>query len=340
MNLERFRRDRELHWKALEDALERARGRPDRLGAEGVLQLGRLYRSAAADLALARRAFGDDPLVRRLERLVARGRSAVYAETATERETIGGFLASGYWRRVRERPRPLATAALLLFVPMALAVVWGMGDPGAAIGALPEDFRGERASAGELGLAAGERAEFASAIFTNNLQVSFLAFAGGLLAGLGTAAVLVFNGMVVGAIAGIAIDGGQGPLFAELVLPHGLLELTCIVVTAAAGLRVGWALVEPGTRSRRAALTAEARRSVEIVLGTAPWLVLAGLVEGFVTGSGLGVGGALATGALLAGSWWILLIWRGRPEPAVEAVAEPPDQSFRAVPAPLPSGTP
>lgn len=320
MNLERFLRDREPDWGELEAALARAKGRSHRLGPEGVLRLGRLYRGAAADLALARRAFPGDPVVRRLERLVGAARTVVYAEAAGERETMGAFLATGYWRRVRERPRPLAIAALLLFVPMALALAWGLDDPGAAIGVVPGEFQGERSASGDVGLGAGERAAFSSAIFTNNLQVVFLAFAGGLLAGLGTAAVLLYNGLGIGALLGIAIESGEGPVLAELVVPHGVLELTLIVVTAAAGLRVGWALVDPGPRPRLAAFGAEARRSIEIIVGTVPWVVLAGLVEGFVTGSGLGLEGAVAVGFLLGLLWWFLLAWRGRP---AHARAEP-----------------
>jgi uncharacterized membrane protein SpoIIM required for sporulation len=286
-----------------------------------VLRLGRLYRGAAADLALARRAFPGDPVVRRLELLVRKARTTVYADVRVEHETLGDFLATGYWRRVRERPVPLVVAALLLFVPMALAAAWGIDDPGAAVGVLPDEFRGGGASSGDLDLGLGDQAAFASTIFTNNLQVSFLAFAGGLLAGLGTAVVLLFNGLQVGAVIGLAIDGGRGPLVAELLTPHGVLELTCIVVTAAAGLRVGWALVAPGYQTRGRAVGAEARRSIEIVLGTAPWLVLAGVVEGFVTGSGLGLGGAVAIGVALGGTWWALLAWRG---------------GLRAAPAPSP----
>jgi len=313
VKLERFLHDRESGWQALEEALESARGRPDRLGPEGVLRLGRLYRASAADLAIARRAFPRDPVVRRLEQLVGRARLTVYAEAPGERDTVGEFLTTGYWRRVRERPLPLAIAALLLFLPMALAVTWGIDDPGAAIGVVPEAFRGEGASSGDLGVGTGDQAAIASQIFTNNLQVSFLAFAGGLLAGLGTVVVLLFNGLTIGAVMGLSIEAGKGALLAELVVPHGVLELTCIVVTAAAGLRVGWALVAPGPRSRGAALASEARRSVEIVLGTAPWLVLAGLVEGFVTGSGLGLAGAVAVGVGLGALWWGLLAWRGTP---------------------------
>ena len=98
----------------------------------------------------------------------------------------------------------------------------------------------------------------------------------------------------------------------ELVVPHGVLELSCIAVAAAAGLRIGWALVEPGTLTRGQSLRREARPAMEMVLGTMPWLVLAGLVEGFVTGSTGGLGGAIVVGGGLGAVFWGLAAWRGR----------------------------
>ena len=85
-------------------------------------------------------------------------------------------------------------------------------------------------------------------------------------------------------------------MFFELVVAHGVLELSCITVAGAAGLRLGWSIVDPGLRTRMTSLGAEARRSVAIVLGTMPWLVVAGLIEGFVTGSGISLGAVLAVG--------------------------------------------
>ena len=108
----------------------------------------------------------------------------------------------------------------------------------------------------DLGLATDEEAAFSAAIMTNNIRVTLLAFAAGILAGLGTAAVLILNGVLLGAIGGLAVGAGNGRPFFELVAAHGVLELSCIVVAGAAGLRFGWALVEPGTGTRGDALAA------------------------------------------------------------------------------------
>ena len=108
--------------------------------------------------------------------------------------------------------------------------------------------------------------------------------------------------------------------FLSLVAPHGVLELSVIAVSGAAGFSVGWALIDPGRRSRRVALGLGARRGAEIVLGTMPWFVLAGVVEGFVTPTALPLAGAITVGLLVAAPYWALVFWRGRPEPAEGAV--------------------
>ena len=257
-----------------------------------------------------------------LEDLVGRAHAAVYGNVA-RRESALGFLSRGYWRRVRERPVLLLVAALLLLVPAGLGLGWSLEDPARAGGLAPGPTRSvaepRRPSGVDLGLSAGERAALSAYIFTNNIKVSLAAVAGGITAGLATAAALAFNGLNIGLVAGLAVSGGRtGPLV-QLVVPHGVLELSCIVVAGAAGLRIGWAVVDPGRRPRTDALTDAARAAAELVLGTALWLVVAGLVEGLVTPLGIGVVPALGLGVGLGALFWGLVWWRGRPPPVLTA---------------------
>jgi uncharacterized membrane protein SpoIIM required for sporulation len=332
VRLDRFVGEREPGWQELEQALREAHGRPERLGPDGVRRLGRLYRAAAADLAQARRSFPGDPVVRRLESLVVRARPVLYS-AEPRRAPLREFLVHGYWRRVRERPLFLGTAWALMIVPAVLAFLWALSDPGGASGLLPQAFRHAGDSGGHSLGGGGDQAAFSSGIFTNNIRVAFLAFAGGALAGIGTAVVDVYNGVLLGAVAGIAWGAGRGSRVVELVAPHGFLELSCIAVAAAAGLRIGWAVIDPGPRARGAALAVEARAGAEVVLGTVPWLVLAGIVEGFVTPRRIGVASALALGAGLAAVYWALVLRLGRASGADEPAAAGP---LTAAPAPSP----
>jgi uncharacterized membrane protein SpoIIM required for sporulation len=294
--------------------VRRAGKKPESLGAGGGRRLGELYRAAAGDLALARRAFPGDPRVERLAALVGSARHLVY-DAPPRRRSVRAFYSRTYWRRVAERPLFLLIAAVLTFAPAVLAGEWALRDPGAAVGLVPVAYRGvsEPATTGnDLGLTSEEKSAMSTEIFTNNIRVTLIVLAGGLTAGILTAFELLYNGVGLGVVAGLSWGAGNGTRFLELVVPHGVLELSCIVVAGAAGLSLGWSMIDPGRRTRREAIAAEARRTIEIVLGTAPWLVLAGLVEGFVTPSGFDAAVVWTVGLGLGVFYWSLVLWRGR----------------------------
>lgn len=320
MTVDAFSDGRRRAWDELDDLIRRADRRPERLGAGGVRRLGTLYRAAAADLAYARRRFPGDPVVERLEDVVGRARQLVYDVPGT-RGSVASFLATGYWRQVAARPGPLLLAALLLFGPGLLSGVWAVTSPDTAQGLVPAEFRTvtEARETTDLGLSRAQNAAFSTAIFTNNIQVSLIALAGGVTGGLLTAGVTVYNGILLGGVMGLGVGAGNARPLTELIVPHGVLELSCIVVAAAAGLRLGGALLEPGRRRRGDALVEEGRHTVEIVLGTAPWLILAGLIEGFYTPGGHGLLAALVVGIGVGVLYWSLLVWRGRPGRPAEA---------------------
>jgi uncharacterized membrane protein SpoIIM required for sporulation len=185
----------------------------------------------------------------------------------------------------------------------------------AAAGLAPAQFQGvtePKVEGEDLGIAADEQAALSAEIFTNNIRVTAMAFGAGVLLGLGSLFFLGYNGIVIGSIAGLAIEAGNGRPFFALVTAHGVLELSCIAVAGAAGLRMGWAVVAPGLLSRAESLRSEARAAIEVMLGTALWLVVAGLVEGFITPSGMTVTSASIVGFAFGGLYWGLVFWLGR----------------------------
>ena len=321
-NIERFVAERQGTWTTLSTLVERAGKRPDHLRPDDLRSLGRAYRAAAADLATARRRFPGDPLVARLEHLVGAARGLVHRDTGRS-TTLRSFVTHDYWRLVRERPALIGIGWLLTAVPAVLMFIWCLRDPARAATLLPKQFvGGGRTSYQDLGLSGGEQTAMATMIFTNNIRVSFLAFASGITAGIGTAYLLIFNGLLLGGVAGLATRSGNGDTVFSLVVAHGVLELSIIVVAAAAGMRIGWALVDPGLQPRSKALVAQARSAVLIVLGTVPWFVLAGLVEGYVTPAGFGPVVAGIVGVSLGSLYWGLVLWRGRPERGAATTAQ------------------
>jgi uncharacterized membrane protein SpoIIM required for sporulation len=312
MNLDSFEREREPVWDRLESELGRARGKPERLGVEGSLALGRDYRATVADLALARRRFAGDPVVERLERLVLAGRQAVYARRREGVTSAWRFFSREYWRLIAQTPWLLGASVAALIGSCVVAAVWAIHDPAGAVGLVPGRFQGAaHVHVRHVTLSTATEAGLASSIFTNNIEVTLLSFAGGLTLGVGTFALLAYNGVLIGVLAGLTINAGNFGIFLRYVLPHGMLELTCISVVGAAGLRLAWAVVGAGPLPRGVSLRRQARPAVAVALATAPWLVVAGLTEGFVTPHALPIGAALALGLALGGTFWTLLALRG-----------------------------
>jgi uncharacterized membrane protein SpoIIM required for sporulation len=162
-------------------------------------------------------------------------------------------------------------------------------------------------------LSPAQQAAFTSEVFTNNIQVTLVAFAGGITGGIATALALLYNGLQVGVIGGLMGQAGNGVGFVDLVTAHGVLELSCVLVGGAAGLSLGWSIVSPGLRTRRASLQREARGALLLTVGTAPWLVIAGIVEGNRANlAESGLGAVIGTGVGLGVVFWGLVLWRGR----------------------------
>ena len=142
-------------------------------------------------------------------------------------------------------------------------------------------------------------------ITANNIQVALMAFAGGMTFGVVTVYAMVYNGLAVGALAGVFAKAGESAYFWSLIVPHGSLELPAIVLAGASGLILARALISPGDVPRTTALTRAAPDAVKLVLGTVPLFILAGIIEGFLTPSEVAPGvkllfGILMTLALLA----------------------------------------
>jgi len=117
----------------------------------------------------------------------------------------------------------------------------------------------------------------------NNIQVSLLAFASGLTAGLLTLWVLFFNGLMIGTLTGLTAFHGIGFELWTFVIGHGMIELSVIFMAGGSGLMLGWAILRPGLLRRRDALAQAARKAVYLLLGAVPWLIVAGSIEGFIS---------------------------------------------------------
>lgn len=155
-------------------------------------------------------------------------------------------------------------------------------------------------------------ASFAGAVWTNNAWISAQAVALG-ITGFWVPMILFGNAQGLGVAAGVFAAVGKSDVFFSYILPHGLMELTAVFIACAAGLKIFWALVSPGIRTRGQAVAAEGRSLITVALGLVLVLFVSGLVEAFVTPSSLPVWAKISIGAaVLAAYWAYVLVWGRR----------------------------
>jgi uncharacterized membrane protein SpoIIM required for sporulation len=287
MNAERFYETRRAEWQALSELLDRSENSPQKLSPGEVRELSRLYRAATADLALAQRDFPQHRVTRYLNQLVARGHALVYRGEPLAWKRLRRFVTVGFPRTFRQTGPFILAAALLFIVPALLAGLITNWNPEAARWLLPPQVQELIPLIEEQELwteiAVEERPYASSFIMRNNIQVTFLAFSGGMLAGLLTAYIMILNGLLLGGLTGLTAHYDVGFELWTFVIGHGVVELSVIFIAGGAGLAVGWAILQPGLLRRRDALAIAARRAVRLIIGCAPLLVLAGAIEGFIS---------------------------------------------------------
>ncbi len=260
------------------------RDKPKELGPAQVDEFLSLYRRVSSQLSFVRSHYQDPTLTAELNHTIGMANAALYQRTASPVAGLRRFFAVSFPGAVWHMRRALGVAALLLLLPAIVMALWLSSSDRALDLAASEAQRAAYVDeAFEDYYSSAPAAEFATSVLINNIQVSFLAFALGVSFGIGTAAVLVFNGVNLGMAWAVFIVAGEQSKFFGLIAPHGLLEMSAIVVAGAAGLSMGWALIAPGDRTRGAAFTEEARRSIVVILGLMIAFVIAGIIEAYVT---------------------------------------------------------
>jgi uncharacterized membrane protein SpoIIM required for sporulation len=305
LNEERFVRDRIERWDELRALVDRAGQVGLRaLAGEDVRRLGALYRAATADLATARTLKLSSETQAHLNRLCAAAHDLVYARRSRgSMERARRFLAGGFARLVRQTGGYHLAAAGAFAAGMTAAFLVFRNDP-----ALADQMLGSHVRAGALRAAVNERyidipglvrPLFSWGIMANNVNATLIGFALGSLAGVGGLLFSMWQGMfAIGGALAVYADEGVAHLILTFAAAHGPIELTAIFIGIGAGMRTGIAPLLPGRRSRLAALVETARESAALLGGAACMLVIAGLIEGFISPSALPPAVKWSVGAL------------------------------------------
>src|SRR6202158_3747018 len=308
---------------ALEDSAEKAdltgrRSAPQAAG--GARTFPELFRQVCHELALARSRRYGTAIETRLNRLVLRAHQQLYRGTGVEPGGVLPFLLGGFARRVRGQAGVVAAAALLFVGPGLITAGAVLVRPELAFAAMEAQSLEQTtaqfapgASASMSGTPGELFGRFGGYVW-NNVSIAFRTFAGGVICGIGSLFFLIYNGVVSGAVAAHVHQQGFDRAFYAFVVGHGAFELTAIVLAGACGLRLGLAVLAPGSLRRSRSLLAAARATVPLLYGVTGMLVVAALVESFWSpGVSVCAGGKRAVGA---GLWVAVLAYftlAGRP---------------------------
>ena len=259
-----------------------------------------MYRQTAADLSTAREHPASARLAAYLNQLLASAHNVIYTSRPARVSAVAAFFTDGVPHVFRQTWRYTAAATALFTIGAASGLALIAADPGF-----------ERFILGGEMIDTIERREMwthsivsvkplaSSAIMTNNLSVAFAAFATGILAGLGTIYMMVFNGLMIGVVAAACHRTGMSVPLWSFVAPHGALELPAIFIAGGAGLLLARGVVAPGTLSRRDSIVEAGGAAVRLLLGVVPLLIVAGVIEGFVSPTPIPASLKFATGAAM-----------------------------------------
>jgi uncharacterized membrane protein SpoIIM required for sporulation len=314
--MNRFINDKKDNWQRLEDLLGLLEFSSVRsLSKMEVREFGELYRRAAADLAIARAETRDPKLVNYLNSLVIRAHGKIYRAEGQGLNLIGQFFTQDFPRAFRRTWRYTALAFGVFMFFSIVSFILCYNDPKFAdeLGLSPARTAAQTNfkwwetlnQANQVG---------SSQILTNNILVALMAFAYGAFLGVGTLYVLFNNGLHIGGVLGVVYQANT-PFANDLVtfmVGHGVIELSCIFIAGGAGMLIGYSIINPGDLSRLQALKKNGLEAVRLAIGCAILLVLAGIIEGFLSPSALPASIKYGTGILTGIALYSYLLMVGR----------------------------
>jgi uncharacterized membrane protein SpoIIM required for sporulation len=300
------------HWERLAALVASAdQSRLRGLSRSELQELALLYRQVASDLSTLRQDRTSAAMAGKVNHLLARAHHIIYSGRKSTWRNFFLFLRDGYPLVFREQIGYVFAALVVMLVGTLVAAAFTLADPRFAAPILGPAVmnsieRHEMWTHSIVGVAP----QAASGIMTNNLSVSFSAFAGGLLFGVGALYIEFLNGLMLGAVSVACQQAGMAIPLWSFVVPHGSLELPAIVIAGAAGLRLGHGMLFPGIYAWKDSVARAGAEAVRLVSGTIPMLFVAGCLEGFFSPSAAPVALKFAVGG---GLFLLLLLWLFRP---------------------------
>lgn len=278
-----FIRQRQPAWQTLDGFLT-AKNQIHALPPQELTAFSQHYRTVCSDLMFARTAGYTRSLIAYLDALAGRAHNALYGAQPYRIQAIIDLVRVGFPATLRKNWRFFALASLLFIGPLLFSLVATLAMPAFATAILPDamlDTLAEAYAEEAAGRDFGSDAAMAGFYVYNNIGIAFRCFATGIFLGLGSGFFLVYNGLNIGTFLGVVIGKGYGQHALTFMCGHGTFELTAIVIAGAAGLKMGYALVDTGGQTRLTSLRSQAGELGYLIMGAALMLAIAAVIEGF-----------------------------------------------------------
>lgn len=288
MNLRQFIKNYRPDWQQLEEQILAMNKGKKHLSNQEINSFHQTYLKVTQSLSYSQTYFPNEEVSLYLNELVAKAHNLLYRDTISSTSQFRHFFTRTFIKLLTEQWKFVLLAMILFLIGGIGGFFSVLADPLNLYTILPGEIA-NNVDPEFLGAADGMPGASAMSanIMTNNIQVAFLAFAGGISFGLLTGFVLVYNGIIIGALAALFWHSNMTYEFWAYIVPHGMIELTAIFIAGGAGLLMGYKLFVPGPYKRSYQLKEYAKRSVQLVLGTIPLFIIAGIIEGYVTPSTL-----------------------------------------------------
>ncbi|MEH7109653.1 stage II sporulation protein M [Bacillus sp. JJ1764] len=284
MDVKQFIKKYREDWRQLEQLVGALSKRRTAITGDSITQFHRLYQKTAQNLSYSQTYFPHDDVTQYLNGLVSKSHNLLYKDQVSSFKQIRQFFSTKFVGLLWEQWKFVLVAFALFFIGALASFLSVLNDPLHIYSIVPPEIaKGVDPEHLGQGNANIDSSYMSASIMTNNIQVAILAFAGGITFGFLTVYLLITNGILIGALAALFWHHGKSYDFWAYIVPHGMIELTAIFIAGGAGLLMGYKLLVPGPFSRGYQLKFYALRSVQLLLGTIPLFVIAGIIEGFIT---------------------------------------------------------
>lgn len=323
MTLGSFVRKNRPRWQRLEAMLGIIESRGPRKADRPFLQeLSALYRATTGDLAFAQTHYRGTTLLLFLHQLVARAHNQIYRPHRFSLRLAGNFFRNEIPQALRDHLQAVIWSAIVFLMGIALGLSAVQFDERAASIILPNNVLNSIYShqmwTGSI-FSVVPAPVASTYLFTSNISVALLAFAGGFSFGIITFWLLFQNGFMLGVIFKLCANYGLLGALLEFIASHGVIEISSIILSGGAGFVVANALLNPGPYSRGDALARQGRSAVRMAIGCVPVLVAAGCIEAFISPSAAPVWFKVTLGLFLGTVFWLYLLFTGKRAPAPES---------------------